>query len=106
MKIYNQDWQWEEYPVIHLDYCAVIAESTESLDKSLGYALERAAREYDLKLKSDTAPRMLKNLILKLYQKFEKKVVILIDEYDKPVFTSLIDSYSYQLNFEKYESFQ
>jgi len=25
------------------------------------------AREYDLKLKSDTAPRMLKNLILKLW---------------------------------------
>ena len=106
LKIYNQDWQWEEYPVIHLDYCTVIAESTESLDKSLGYALERAAREYDLKLKSDTAPRMLKNLILKLNQKFEKKVVILIDEYDKPVFASLIDSYSYQLNFEKYERFK
>jgi hypothetical protein len=49
---------------------------------------------------------MLKNLILKLYQKFEKKIVILIDEYDKPVFASLIDSHSYQFDFEKYERFQ
>jgi hypothetical protein len=71
LKIYNQDWQWEEYPVIHLDYCTVIAESTESLDKSLGYALESAAGEYD-----------------------------------KPVFASLIDPYSYQLDFEKYERFK
>ncbi|MGM0509411.1 MAG: AAA family ATPase, partial [Fusobacteriota bacterium] len=106
LDINNQDWQWEEYPVIHLDYCAVIAINTESLDKSMGYALESAAGEYDLKLKTDTAPRMLKNLILKLYQKFEKKVVILIDEYDKPVFASLIDSHSYQFDFEKYERFQ
>jgi len=106
LEIYNQDWQWEEYPVIHLDFCAVIAINTESLDKSLGDALERVAREYDLQLETDTAPRMLKNLILKLYQKFDKKVVILIDEYDKPVFASLIDSYSYKFDFEKYERFQ
>lgn len=106
LDIYNQDWQWEEYPVIHLDFCAVVAESIESLDKSLGYALERVAREYDLQLETDTASSMLKNLILKLYQKFDKKVVILIDEYDKPVFASLIDSYSYQFDFEKYERFQ
>jgi len=106
LDIYNQNWQWEEYPVIHLDYCAVVAESIESLDKSLGYALERVAREYDLQLETDTTPRMLKNLILKLYQKFDKKVVILIDEYDKPVFASLIDSYSYQFDFGKYERFQ
>ena len=106
LDINNQDWQWEEYPVIHLDYCAVVAESTESLDKSMGYALESVAREYDLQLETDTAPRMLKNLILKLYQKFDKKVVILIDEYDKPVFASLIDSHSYQFDFEKYERFQ
>jgi hypothetical protein len=32
--------------------------------------------------------------------------VILIDEYDKPVFASLIDSYSYQFNYEKCSRFQ
>ena len=32
--------------------------------------------------------------------------MILIDEYDKPVFASLIDSYSYQFNYEKYSRFQ
>ncbi|RAK12653.1 putative AAA-ATPase [Halanaerobium saccharolyticum] len=72
----------------------------------MGYSLESAAKKYNLKLETDTAPRMLKNLILKLYQKFDKKVVILIDEYDKPVFASLIDSYSYQFDFEKYSRFQ
>lgn len=106
LDIYNQDWQWEEYPVIHLDFCAVVTISTESLDKSMGYALESVAKKYNLKLETDTAPRMLKNLILKLYHKFDKKVVILIDEYDKPVFASLIDSFSYQLDFDKCSRFQ
>jgi len=74
LNINNQDWQWKEYPVIHLDFCAVVAESIESLDKSLGYALERAAGEYDLKLETDTAPRMLKNLILKFNPKIISKI--------------------------------
>ena len=53
------------------------------LRKSITLLLQEAAERYGEKLEEETVGRQFRELILKLSA--EKQVVVLIDEYDKPI---------------------
>jgi hypothetical protein len=87
--IYNQDWDWEEYPVVHLDFNMIPSENREIMEKSLQKTFAKIADQYDTELKTEEAYYMFPNLIENLHNKFDKGVVVLIDEYDKPVISTI-----------------
>ena len=60
-------------------------ESMASLTESLLDMLVRCAKEYDVIIERTTPARTLELLISALYDKTGKGVVLLIDEYDKPI---------------------
>jgi Predicted AAA-ATPase/PD-(D/E)XK nuclease superfamily len=77
---------WDEYdfPVIHLSF-ASMAHRAIGLEKGLEKALDSIANHNDLVLKSDDYTSKFQELIVSLYKKHQKSVVVLIDEYDTPV---------------------
>ena len=86
--IYNSDYNWQEYPVIHLDFSQIEHLTADELRTNLNDALNKIAQDYKITLEYNKTPgASLKELIENLSN--INKVVILIDEYDKPILDHL-----------------
>ncbi|MGE5342862.1 MAG: AAA family ATPase, partial [Candidatus Omnitrophota bacterium] len=79
---------WETYTIIHLDFIKVDFK-TLGLEKALDNQLERMAREFNIQLTGKSIKEKLDDMIGILSK--DKEVVILIDEYDKPVIDYIED---------------
>jgi len=77
-------YEWEEHPVIHIDLGARPADSEATLRESLTEALNEQAVLHDVTLARPNVVSRFNELILALSQDADK-VVILVDEYDKPL---------------------
>ncbi len=87
--IYKQDWEWTEYPIVKLDFNILPAENRKILEKSIKQQFFKIAQKYDIELNDEEAYFMFPRLIEELADKYNKGVVILIDEYDKPIISHL-----------------
>jgi hypothetical protein len=81
----KSDWKWKKYPVIILDFNSIPHNSPEDLNKSLDFTLKEKAAQNEIELKAPLVSMKFRELILKLKEKTGQDVVILIDEYDKPI---------------------
>ena len=85
------NWDWsKKYPIIRLDFGKIAHKNPEVLEKSLDDFINTKARDYSINLISRTLTSKFAELIEETHKKFDSKVVILIDEYDKAI-TSHID---------------
>ncbi|MDM8550393.1 ATP-binding protein [Desulfobacterales bacterium HSG2] len=85
----NTEWEWKPHPVILLDFNEISHDTPENLKLSLRRTLEQIAEAHDLPSEAPLLKNQFKELILSLYQKTGMPVVILIDEYDKPLIDHL-----------------
>jgi Predicted AAA-ATPase/PD-(D/E)XK nuclease superfamily len=77
-------WDWSKTnPVIHISFDSVDYQGL-GLNKATIKVLHDCAKAHDLELKSETLKSSFTELIELLHKKYGK-VVILIDEYDKPI---------------------
>ena len=79
---------WIKYPVLHLDFNGGIYDTNDGLlNRFLSFF-----NEYEEIYKSTglDIPDRFKNLIKKIYETTGKQVVILVDEYDKPLLETMI----------------
>ncbi|MCP4217933.1 MAG: ATP-binding protein [bacterium] len=74
---------WEKHPVIHLDFLGLKYGNKEELTGTLEYLLRRNADSYGITLQEKGYDRRFKELITELSK--INKVVVLVDEYDKPI---------------------
>ncbi|KZX17555.1 ATP-binding protein [Methanobrevibacter filiformis] len=89
------NWDWNDiYPVIHLDFSEVDSENHELFEETLNFTLDRIAKNFSTKLDAKHPNIKIKELIEELYIKYNKEVVVLIDEYDKPILDILEDKTS------------
>jgi hypothetical protein len=77
--------QWTKHPVIHIDFTEIDFETAALLKNSLNENLERTGNEYSIQLTSTSYKTRFGELIRKLAINQDSKVVVLIDEYDKPI---------------------
>jgi Predicted AAA-ATPase/PD-(D/E)XK nuclease superfamily len=92
-------WDWSQnYPVIRMSLDAIGHEKT--LDIALQLTLQEIAESFEVELKRKTTGAMFKELIEKVARKRGKQVVILIDEYDRPI-VDHIDPYNFQKAIEQ-----
>lgn len=84
LAIFQKDYDWQEYPVIHLDMGNCSAKNAEELEIFLVTRIKSIANELNILLASNYSGLMFQDLITQL-SKNDKKVVILVDEYDKPI---------------------
>ncbi|MFK7908573.1 MAG: AAA family ATPase, partial [Chitinophagales bacterium] len=83
--------EWKEYPVIRIDFGRLNYRSLEYFEKQMSGLVEKYARQFDITLYSKYYVSQLNDLILGLYEKTGKEVVVLIDEYDAPIARNITD---------------
>jgi len=82
----ENNWDWDKsYPVIHLNFGEGVVESADHLKKIILSQLLRQARLYGVELKEELLERKFIELIERVYEVYGNPVVVLIDEYDKPI---------------------
>ena len=85
---------WEPYPVIHLDLASGSSyEGIGAIEEKIKLQLRDAAISLDVKIESGRPSSMLHDLIFYTFQKYNKQIVILVDEYDKPILDSMFMPY-------------
>ena len=89
---------WEETPVLYFDFNAKKYEEQDTLKKRIEAQLREIEKHYDLKREDEEVEDGFIYLIKAIYQKTGKQVVILIDEYDKPLLLTLQDPELYEAN--------
>ncbi len=86
-------WDWSvTHPVLRLSFDGKYT-TPEEIDGDVIEQLEGVERKYDLApaSTSDTGPRRLRNLLDRLHHTTGQRVVVLVDEYDKPILDVLKD---------------
>ena len=87
---------WTEYPVLHLALNAQIYDSVEALEYSLTRQLKDFANAVGVQLLPDgsVADKFIQ-LIIDTYKSKDQRVVVLVDEYDKPLLSAVDDKELY-----------
>lgn len=81
---------WIERPVFHLDLAGQIYNEKDSLENILFRHLEKWEKKFDIAENEKFSPAdRFAVLIQTAYEKTGKQVVVLIDEYDKPLLDSI-----------------
>ena len=94
LAIDKEDYDWKAYPVIHLDFGACVAATSDELATFLQFRLEESAAEHGVELTAPTPQECFIELVKKLAKKGRKqdtdgRVVVLVDEYDKPILSNV-----------------
>ena len=87
MESLEQDWT--EYPVLHFDFSGKSYATPDALSDILNIQLKQMENVYGVEVMSDACDSRLKGVIEAACRKTGRKVVVLIDEYDKPVIDNL-----------------
>lgn len=86
----SYDWEWEEFPVIHIDLNGVNYTTDKSaLLLKLNKELEAVENKYEVKHYQGLTSLRLDTLIRNLFEKTGRKIVVLVDEYEKPILDTI-----------------
>ena len=88
LAIENLEKDWTEYPVLHLDLSGVTYTDENVLNEKMESALSQWEQKYGIDNTFTVDGIRFENIIKTAYEKTGKPVVILIDEYDKPLLDS------------------
>ena len=80
---------WTEYPVLYLDFNMGRYDLPDSLNESLEYFLRAEETRFGIQENDLSFGKRFAFLIQTAYEKTGKKVVILVDEYDKPLLQTM-----------------
>ena len=80
---------WEEYPVLYLDFNTKNYSDEQALAAILNAHLRDWEEAFMLEQREEAPDGRLKDLIQRIYRKTDKQVVILVDEYDKPLLQTM-----------------
>lgn len=90
LKIMELEKEWESYPVIHVDLSLAKNRTTaEELRNALMLLLKPMADKYGYDADENLPGMLLKGIIRRAYEKENKQVVVIIDEYDAPLLDML-----------------
>lgn len=83
------DWSWEDHPVLRISFGQGAFSCEGGLSERIDTIIAQTEERYGVKADGATHAVRLDNLIRKLHAKTGRGVVILVDEYEKP----LLDTY-------------
>ena len=103
--IYDSDYNFVKHPVIRLDMSNISCKSPDILEASLLSRLKERIKEEDLAIDNTIPSELFLQLIKSLKAKYGQNVVILIDEYDKPIIDNITDTELAEANRDVLKSF-
>ncbi|MGP1432404.1 MAG: AAA family ATPase [Treponema sp.] len=80
---------WQEYPVLYFDFNTGQYDTIESLISRIELFLSPLEKKYALTSAQGDLAQRFEGVIKQIYEKTHKQVVILIDEYDKPLLQTM-----------------
>jgi hypothetical protein len=90
LAINTLDWSWKKYPVVKIDLnVGDYPLGTNELYITINRALQFAAEKYDITCSGGNVSDAFIKLIKNLNKKFGERVVVIIDEYDKPLLNTI-----------------
>ena len=92
LAIEDMEKDWVEYPVLHFDLNAKKFDAVEDLYELVGRQLERYELQYETVAVDQSLDGRFYNLVMSIADKTHKRVVILVDEYDKPLLQTVGNS--------------
>ncbi|MEM7531245.1 MAG: AAA family ATPase [Chloroflexota bacterium] len=87
----SADYDWQSYPVIRFDFSLKGVSTVTKLEEALDSFLRKSAKDYAIELEGVDYQERFTDLVHQLAAKHDGKVVLLIDEYDKPITDNLLD---------------
>lgn len=100
LAIEQLEQNWFDYPVLHLDLNAEKYDSCERLEKMLELQLESWEATYGVDKGTMTYSGRFSTIIQRAYEQTGRRVVVLVDEYDKPMLQTF-DNPDLQEDFRK-----
>lgn len=83
-------WDWaSRYPVIRFDFSAGIVTERAALESKIRQQLDENAEKYGVELTYPEVSSRFQQLIRSVHKKAGQRVVVLVDEYDKPILDNL-----------------
>jgi hypothetical protein len=101
----KSDYNFTKYPIIRLNMDYDKVSDPIIIEKLIIDDLNHIATCENINISTITPGNALKSLIIKLYNKYNAKVVILIDEYDAPILDKISDPALAQANLEVLHGF-
>ncbi len=85
-------WDWSKTnPVVHLSLTETSSATPHELESSLLRLIQNRAAEAGITLSSIYSPQAMPELLRKLYAQTSRRVVVIVDEYEKPVHDHITD---------------
>lgn len=81
----KSNWKWEQHPVLVFDFNRIDHTTPEALGLGLAWRVEKMAEEYNIELSAPSLNEKFGELIIGLHQQSKQGIVVLVDEYDKPL---------------------
>lgn len=85
----STDWNWEPYPVFRLDLNTDCYDEMGLLEGVLDNRFREWEEKYDVDVKDENYSLRFQTIIKTAHKKTGKQVVILVDEYDKPLVANI-----------------
>ena len=85
----KEDWDWAVHPVLYLDLNTNKYDKAEVLEQKLDESLNEWEALYDCARSDLPLGMRFENVIKAAYEKTGQRVVILVDEYDKPLLQAI-----------------
>ena len=93
LAVHAGGWDWSaRHPVVRLDFSSGSFGSVDDLHAEVADQLDVVAADAGIELAGRTAPIRFRQLIRELHRRTRQRVVVLVDEYDKPVLDVLEDA--------------
>ena len=89
LAIQKMETEWNEYPVLHLDLNAEKYDSSEKLHEILSRQLSQWELQYGKGIDENTLSGRFAGVIYRAYEQTGQQVVVLVDEYDKPLLQAI-----------------
>ncbi|MGH7599445.1 MAG: AAA family ATPase [bacterium] len=87
--IENSDWDWTPHPVLRIDMSEISAYSPEVLRQALVDTISLFGKQEGIAFESSLLRNRFAELIIGIFEKYQHRVAILIDEYDQPLISHL-----------------
>lgn len=88
----EKNWDWSKsYPIIHISFGTGVTRDVSHLEETIDSILRKQEEIYGITLRERLLERRFLELVEKLRTKSGEKVVVLVDEYDKPILDKIED---------------
>ena len=89
----EHNWDWNiKHPVIHIDFGNGVVQSSDALNVKINTLLNENYEKYQIENRYTEVGDRFSYLIDELATKYQQKVVVLIDEYDKPILDNITET--------------